>query len=232
VLDDPVSELIAYPRLGRLTIGWTRRYGEAAHGSRRVMHRQGRMEGDYHGLRDFRSGDSRRWIHWRTSARRGELMVRQFEQQRNQDLCLLVELWQMPQPTPRELESVELAVSFAATIISDRCRRAGSYLLCATAGQQPSFTRGPASSALLQESLESLAVAEAGTADHLPKLLEQSLEVIRPATSIVIISTRPVDIRSPRFAQVWHDPRKKNWSGKVLAIDTSSEQLGEYFVME
>ncbi len=78
-------------------------------------------------------------------------MVRQFEQQRNQDLCLLVDLWQPENPSPRTWPDVELAVSFAATIVSDRCRRAGSYLITGTATQTASLSKGPASNALLQE---------------------------------------------------------------------------------
>ena len=34
---------------------------------------------DLYGVREFRSGDALRRIHWRTSARRGQLVVREFE---------------------------------------------------------------------------------------------------------------------------------------------------------
>jgi uncharacterized protein (DUF58 family) len=190
------------------------------------------MEGDYHGLREFRSGDSRRWIHWRTSARRGALMVRQFEQQRNQDLCLLVELWRPAEPTEAELENVERAVSFAATVISDRCRRAGSDLIAGTAAAENSFTRGHASSALLQETLETLAVAEATPQDRLPELLSSALEVVRPGTSMVLVSTRPTNLNDRRFAGIWSDPRKKTWVGKMLTVDASSAQLEEFFTID
>ena len=52
------------------------------------------MEGDFYGVRPWRQGDSRRWIHWRTAARTGALAVRQFEQPRNRDVVLLLELGQ------------------------------------------------------------------------------------------------------------------------------------------
>lgn len=232
VLDEPRASLVVYPRLGRLTVGWTRRFGDAAEGSRRTTHQQGLMEGDYHGLREFRSGDSRRWIHWRTTARRGDLMVKQFEQQRNQDICLLVELWRPAEPSEADLENVELAVSFAATVITERCRRAGNHLLVGAAAAESTFTRGPASSALLQESLEALAVAEATPDERLVELLGKSLEVLRPGTSIVLVTTRPTDLYAGRFASLWSDPRKKSWAGKILTVDASSPQLGEFFLAE
>jgi uncharacterized protein (DUF58 family) len=227
------DELTVYPRLGRLTPLWARREGEAAEGRRRTTPAHGSLEGEYHGLRDFRTGDAKRWIHWRTSARRGQLMIRQFEQQRNQDLCLLIDLWQPEWPTPRHLENVELAVSFAATVISDRCRRAGNYLLLGAATRELSFARGPASSAFLKDTMERLAMAEADHNDRLPELLTQALDEVRPGTSIVLVGTRPADLSHPkRFEALWKDPRRKAWAGRILTIDAGSSQLDEYFQAE
>jgi uncharacterized protein (DUF58 family) len=48
-------------------------------------------QADLHGLRAFRSGDSPRWVHWPTTARRGELMVREFEEMPTDSLVLVLD---------------------------------------------------------------------------------------------------------------------------------------------
>ena len=53
-------------------------------------------------------------------------MVRQFDRQRNRDLAVLIELWQPEVPTAEQLENVELAVSFAATLVAEACRTGGA----------------------------------------------------------------------------------------------------------
>lgn len=46
----------------------------------------------FHALRDYVPGDDRRNIHWRTTARTGTLMVRQFEETRRSHLLIVLDL--------------------------------------------------------------------------------------------------------------------------------------------
>ena len=122
--------LIVLPRLGRLTEGWAARRLEAFAGADRRRRRSG-PEGDFYGVREWRSGDGRRLIHWRSSARLGKLVVRQFERPRSRDVAVVLDLWQPEPATAEHLENVELAVSFAATVLADLCRQGGSNVYLA-----------------------------------------------------------------------------------------------------
>src|SRR5205085_9553237 len=89
-------------------------------------------EVEFHGLRTFRPGDSPRWIHWRTSARRGELMVREFDQGSHYDLLLIVEAYE-PEGGKSHLEA---AVSLAASIAWQWARDGGDRVVLAIAGRE------------------------------------------------------------------------------------------------
>lgn len=221
--------LIVFPRLGRLMRGWAARHRESFAGTHRRERRPG-PEGDFYGVRPWRAGDSRRWIHWRTSARAGELVVRQFEQPRNRDLAVLVDLWQPERPAPQHRETVELAVSFAASVVADLCRRGDGNLYFDTTDVKSQPTRGPASVALLRDLMEQLAVAEAGSEDRLAELLQRAGGEIEPGTEVVLVSTRPVDLSdTSRFASLWADPARRALARRIRCIDASADELARYF---
>ncbi len=223
--------LLVSPRLGRLTRRWQRAQQSSELGTSNVERRQGLLEGEFYGLREWRQGDSHRWIHWRTTARRQTPIVRQFEQQRNQNLALILELWRPEQPRPADDDNVELAVSFAASIVADLCRRGSRTLWVAVAAAEPKSDSGPASLALSREVMESLAVAEATANDSLPQVLSQTLEAIRPGTAVLVISTRRVDnLDSRRFATLWSNPRHRAWISRMQSIDVNQPDLADYFI--
>uniref|UniRef100_UPI0013D5F505 DUF58 domain-containing protein n=1 Tax=Cellulomonas iranensis TaxID=76862 RepID=UPI0013D5F505 len=68
---------------------------------------------NFHALRDYVAGDDRRYIHWRTTARRGKLMVKQFEDTRR---TLTVVALANATGDYRDPDELELAVSVAASV--------------------------------------------------------------------------------------------------------------------
>lgn len=72
----------------------------------------------FHALRDYEAGDDRRHIHWKSSARTGQLMVRQFEETRRSHLAvaLSLNLAEYGEQEEDTADDFELAVSAAASI--------------------------------------------------------------------------------------------------------------------
>jgi uncharacterized protein (DUF58 family) len=227
------DELLVCPRLGRLSRAWSNVIEGAKAGQARTQHRKGLVDGEFYGLRDWRPGDSPRWIHWRTTAKLAKLSVRQFEQQRNRDVALVLDLHRPDRPSEADLYYVELAVSFAATAIADFCRRGGSRLLVSYVGASKSQQAAPASQIFMQDLLRDLAVIEAGAAEELPAVLGQVLGASRPGEVVIVISTRA----SQTSAALRHQNAGANgasaaevaaWS-RVKWIDVRSPQAARLF---
>lgn len=225
--------VLVFPRLGRLTHGWLRRRHESFEGTHRRERGQSRVSGDLYGVRDWRHGDSRRWIHWRSTARHGSLVVRQFEQHRNRDVAVLLDLWQPESPGTSDRENVELAVSFAATVLAEVCRNMGCNVLLGVPADEREFIRGTASALFLQDAMTRLALAEALPDDRLPSLLERALSQIDAGTEVVVVSTRPVDLEdADRFGRLWRDSPRRAWLRRIRVVTTAAEDLDRYFQPE
>jgi uncharacterized protein (DUF58 family) len=68
----------------------------------------------FHALREYQPGDDRRYIHWRSSAKAGRLLVRQFLDTRRSHLCLVVDV--DPAQYRGGEEDVETGISAAASL--------------------------------------------------------------------------------------------------------------------
>jgi hypothetical protein len=110
---------------------------------------------EFHGLRVYRPGDSPRAIHWRTSARRGELMVREFEDFPGDDLLLVLDLG------IRNNIELESYISFAATVVHDYCRVRGNRMVVVLVAEEVVVFDARADYAFGVKVLQHLAVANA-----------------------------------------------------------------------
>jgi uncharacterized protein (DUF58 family) len=186
------EQLYVYPRIGRLTRRWFQLQRQTSENRLGQRHDRSAQQEEYHGLRDYRAGDSSRWIHWRTSARRGELMVKEFEQQNEQDLAILIDPW-LPRSkaTPQQREAAEQAISFAATICLETCRRQGRRLVLGWTGAPPGVIHGQASVKLVHELLEQLAVLRFTNEGGLAELLDALPQATLRDALLIVVSTRP-----------------------------------------
>ena len=74
----------------------------------------------FHALRPYVPGDDRRYVHWRTSARIGQLMVRQFEETRRSQVTMIHNSRSDLYASDEEFElAISVTASIAAQIIRD-----------------------------------------------------------------------------------------------------------------
>ena len=72
----------------------------------------------FHAIREYTPGDSRRQIHWKSTAKTGQLMVRQFEESRRSRMAVVLSLALADYADEDEFE---LGVSAAASLAPRRC---------------------------------------------------------------------------------------------------------------
>jgi uncharacterized protein (DUF58 family) len=208
----PGEERIALPRLGRLHRGRLRRFlgpvGLAAERARREVQRHLSARTEFHGLRAFRSGDSPHWIHWRTSARCGELMVREFADVPVHDLIVVLDpsdvRWSIDDSRLKEkqaaaidnrqstIDNLEAAVSLAATVCWEWCRQRGDRCVLAVAGHEPVLVDGRTGPEHALRMLECLALVQAGPAPaDADDLAERLARLALPGASVLVVGAAP-----------------------------------------
>jgi uncharacterized protein (DUF58 family) len=162
----PEEDIVVLPRLGKVYRRKLQRFlnHSAFDGSRprRSPRPQLLVATDLHGVRPYQHGDSPRSIHWRTTARRGELMVREFEEGSDDNLILVLDPWQPPAEFDTEKafseELLEDAVSLAGTICWEWCRQNAARFTLIVAGPAPAVLDGFTSRDYGLRMLEQLAV--------------------------------------------------------------------------
>ena len=100
---------------------------------------------------------------------------------------------------------MEQAISFAATVCLETCRRQGRRLILGWTGATPGVCQGQASVKLLHELLEQLAVLRPATEGTLAELIDTLPAALLRDSLLIIVSTRPINLveeaeRSSRLA--------------------------------
>jgi uncharacterized protein (DUF58 family) len=137
---DATGEIIVLPRPGVAEPDGLRRWLYRQSGydgrARRVLRRVSTDQAEVRGVRQYRPGDALREVHWRTTARRGELMVREYDTAPSPELVMVVEPWLPSNPTRGDHARLEDALSLAATIAITWRRSFDSPVMIVVAGIQ------------------------------------------------------------------------------------------------
>ena len=189
----PPEERIVLPKLGTLEMDRFRHWLTRSTRGDGRMHQRIRhlvsSEADLHGLRPFRTGDSPRWIHWRTSARRNELMVREFEDSSPPNLMVVVEPWTPEKPSAADRLRLEWTISLAATICKEWCREPEARLGLIIARSDAVYLQSGVGSDHARRALECLAVEMGSPSASASQWMENA-----PRTGVsqwVVLSSKP-----------------------------------------
>ena len=189
----PSVSLIVLPRPARVDgerlRTWLLRTWAGRDEEQRRLRKVVDREAEIHGLRDYRPGDAPRRIHWKATARRNRLTVKEYEDSAPPRLLLILDPIILPNSVEQDTKMLELAISLAAGIVREWRRQAGARLALIIAGHTPKALDGPPGPVITERQLELLAQTdgcgdpEAGSA--LKYLSRQAL-----AAPTLIVSTR------------------------------------------
>lgn len=227
---DKPQRLFVLPKLGRLSPAWHRLLRSEQGTTSGARRWAGVQDGDFYGLREWRAGDARNRIHWRTSARRRSLTVRQYERRHDASLLLVVELWEPEKPTDADRLRTEAVASFAATVFAEACREGTRTIRMHLAAQRIRKIEGSGSPALFHEAQQALAAAEATAGDPFSAALAAALTGERPQTNVVIVSTRPTDLSdAARFPELHRQADLQPWIARTLCLTPDDEHWSNMF---
>jgi uncharacterized protein (DUF58 family) len=217
----PPEEVLVLPALGRLRADRLHRLPGGLEALRRPSRRSvvtPAAQAELHGLRDYRPGDSPRAVHWRSSARRGKLLVREFEEPPGDELLIVLDPG-LADTAPAAQAAFEDAVSLAATLCWEWSRR-GRWLGLVVAAPQPIILGGLADRAHAIRLLEALAVVQAGPRADAAVLAAALRNKPVPAVGVLLVAVG----RSP-LESVLRQGRR----GVVHALDPAEPRVRAFY---
>ena len=229
------AEMLVYPRIGYLANWWLRRLTDGQEASRVSQGQTGAHHDEFHRIREYRQGDELRSIHWKTSASRNELMVREYRPNRDRRLLLILDLWQPGSVTGggekqmlRQRERVELAVCLAATLGWNYLQECGPQQLDYIGfGDQRRQWLGSQLQQSAEVLLDQLALADAGDQFSLHAIETEIIARQTGATRCVLITTR--DKREYLSSKNAQDHESAGiWQGLTI-LEAEPESVAEYF---
>ena len=223
------DSFIVQPALGKLLPAWLELFGVKSYGAKQRQARSLSDEGEFFGLRAYRHGDSPRWIHWRSSARRDELVVKQFQQADSRELVVLLDLFtesslNLPNNELKE-KHAELAIEFVATLVNHFAGSNFGLITVAIADSEPTIASRVQSRSQGSRLQDRLALSHSGGPGQLEIALGLLERDFRRVENLLVVSTRP---RANFESQKQTDSGIVFWRS-MSWLDVSAGDLTRYF---
>ena len=124
--------LLVYPRLVPLDRLFSESGAHALDGRRLLLRRPSGF--DLHSVREYEQGESLRKVHWRTTAKRGQLMVKELEDAPRDEIAVLLDA----DATAVSGESFDVQVRAAGSILRAHAAHGRRAVLAVNSGSRPS----------------------------------------------------------------------------------------------
>ena len=177
------------PEVGQLHPTWEKRVDSITTGSDAIKRRRSTQEDEFHALRPWRSGDSKKNIHWRTTARAGQPIVREHDQPNNRDFALVNDLY-CPRGDRQAAELCERALSFTATAVLKMGNSVEGQIAIGVCGQQAELCHRRSRHSIVPHLMLELATAQPSEQPQIVEAIFGVSQCVSRSTPIYVISTR------------------------------------------
>src|SRR5438093_9895847 len=175
--------LLVYPRLVRLGPLFTESGTRSHDGQRLLLRRHSGFE--LHSVRDYQQGESLRRVHWPSTARRGQLMVKELEDSPRDEIAVLLDA----DAKAVVGESFDVQVRAAGSILDAYVRRGRRGVLVINSERRDvQHVHSPAAD--WRRALELLAAVEATGRTPVARLLAEEDGPAARALELVVVTAR------------------------------------------
>ena len=175
--------LLVYPRLARLEQLFSETGAHAHDGRRLLLRRHSGFE--LHGVREYEQGESLRRVHWRSTARRGQLMVKELEDAPRDEIAVLLDA----DASAVVGESFDVQVRAAGSILEAYVRR-GRRAVLVVNSERREVQQVHSPAADWRRALELLAAAEPTGRGSLGRLLAEHDGPAARALELAVVTAR------------------------------------------
>jgi uncharacterized protein (DUF58 family) len=217
---DARGSLLVYPRLVLLDRLFSESGAHAQDGRRLLLRRPSGF--DLHSVREYEQGESLRKVHWKTTARRGQLMVKELEDAPRDEIAVILDA----DSSAVVGESFDVQVRAAGSILRAHAAHGRQAVLAVNSAQRP-VARVSSLEGDWLGALGVLAAAEADGTRPVVELLQRESGPASRAFETVVVTARLSGPLATRLVQralsgqgvsvVWVDAA--SFAGRTAPVD-------------
>jgi uncharacterized protein (DUF58 family) len=165
-------------------------------------------------VRPYAPGDSMNRIHWRSTARHGEIQVKEFDLEQTADAWIVLDMDRGVQAGRGEESTTEAAVRAAASI-ADKALRENRAVGMSVNGHRPTFLPADRGSRQHLKMMQLLAAVEPDGSAPLVEILIQSVARLRRGMTAVVITAS----LEPEWVRVLAGLRTRGIASVAVTLD-------------